>query len=156
MRVGAGGIMLPNHSPLRVAELFRTLEAMFPGRIDLGLGRAPGTDGVTAWALRRSREAVMEDNFVNEAAQLFAFLDAGHAVPRRPSVLEGDRRPVVPSPPQIWMLGSSGYGGAFAVDERVACRIRPPHQPGTSDRVTLRRIAASSSRPTSRLRHRTP
>src|SRR5882762_246829 len=56
IRVGAGGIMIPNHTPLRVVEIFRTLEALYPGRIDLGLGRAPGTDPVTAAALRRSND----------------------------------------------------------------------------------------------------
>jgi luciferase family oxidoreductase group 1 len=114
MRVGAGGIMLPNHAPLRVAEEFRTLEAMFPGRIDLGLGRAPGTDGTTAWALRRNREAVVNDEFVTLAAQLFAFLDAGGAYPDDHPFASVMAAPRVPSPPQIWMLGSSGYGGAFA------------------------------------------
>src|SRR5262245_54354802 len=58
MRVGSGGVMLPNHSPLKVAETFRTLEALHPGRIDLGIGRAPGTDQLTALALRRFREAL--------------------------------------------------------------------------------------------------
>src|SRR6185295_1564695 len=69
IRVGAGGIMLPNHTPLRVVEIFRTLEALHPGRIDLGLGRAPGTDPVTAAALRRS-----DDPEVNHLlAELIAF-----------------------------------------------------------------------------------
>ena len=76
LRVGAGGIMLPNHSPLKVAETFHTLEAMFPDRIDLGLGRAPGTDGITALALRRSRQAVMADDFSTLAGELFAFLQS--------------------------------------------------------------------------------
>ena len=61
IRVGSGGIMLPNHAPLHVAEAFRTLEALYPGRIDLGIGRAPGTDPVTAYALRRSRERLQAD-----------------------------------------------------------------------------------------------
>src|SRR5690625_1902208 len=63
IRVGSGGIMLPNHSPLAVAEQFLTLESLFPGRIDLGLGRAPGTDQLTALALRRSRELLAADDF---------------------------------------------------------------------------------------------
>ncbi|MGH2550505.1 MAG: MsnO8 family LLM class oxidoreductase, partial [Thermomicrobiales bacterium] len=62
IRIGSGGIMLPNHSPLKVAENFRVLEALAPNRVDLGLGRAPGTDGVTAIALRRSREALGADD----------------------------------------------------------------------------------------------
>ena len=63
MRVGSGGVMLPNHAPLMVAERFKVLEALFPGRIDLGLGRAPGTDPVTSYALRRRQEAEGEDDF---------------------------------------------------------------------------------------------
>ena len=68
IRVGAGGIMLPNHAPLVIAEQFGTLATLYPGRIDLGLGRAPGTDGVTAQALRRHLEA--NDNFPQDVAEL--------------------------------------------------------------------------------------
>src|SRR5690349_17001061 len=66
IRVGSGGVMLPNHAPLKVAESFRLLEALYPGRVDLGIGRAPGTDMMTALALRRSREALEADNFPQE------------------------------------------------------------------------------------------
>src|SRR5438132_11051262 len=72
MRVGSGGVMLPNHSPLAVAEQFGMLEAFHPGRIDLGIGRAPGTDGLTAAALRGAR-AVSADDFPSELGQLLAF-----------------------------------------------------------------------------------
>ena len=74
IRVGSGGVMLPNHSPLHVAEEFRVLEALHPGRIDLGLGRAPGTDTVTALALRRSRQAVFSDEFPQQLDELLGFL----------------------------------------------------------------------------------
>src|ERR1700755_133607 len=74
VRVGSGGIMLPNHSPLRVAEEFRVLEALHPGRIDLGIGRAPGTETVTALALRRSRQAVLSDEFPQQLDRLLGFL----------------------------------------------------------------------------------
>lgn len=114
IRVGAGGIMLPNHSPLKVAELFHTLEAMFPGRIDLGLGRAPGTDGVTALALRRSRDAVMGDDFAELAGELFVYLGLGYAFPADHPFATIVAAPEVPAPPQVWMLGSSDYGGRFA------------------------------------------
>ena len=70
IRVGAGGIMLPNHAPLVIAEQFGTLEALYPGRIDLGLGRAPGTDMVTAGALRRNLDAAVDDFPSGGAAQL--------------------------------------------------------------------------------------
>src|SRR3954463_7731468 len=72
IRVGAGGIMLPNHSPLAIAEQFGTLESLFPGRIDLGLGRAPGSDAITARALRRSTLADAPDPFPQDVLELIA------------------------------------------------------------------------------------
>jgi luciferase family oxidoreductase group 1 len=107
IRVGAGGIMVPNHAPLHVVEVFRTLEALHPGRIDLGLGRAPGTDPVTAAALRRSD---LEVN--HQLAELFAFergdIPATHPFSK-----------IVPMPSDapigsIWMLGSTRAGAAIA------------------------------------------
>src|ERR1700729_1705105 len=74
IRGGSGGLMLPNHTPLKVAETFRVLTALFPGRIDLGLGRAPGTDPRTAAALRRSREALAVDDFPARLDELTAYL----------------------------------------------------------------------------------
>ncbi|WP_308408828.1 MsnO8 family LLM class oxidoreductase, partial [Streptomyces sp. AC627_RSS907] len=77
IRLGSGGVMLPNHAPLVIAEQFGTLEAMAPGRVDLGLGRAPGTDGATAAALRRSdRLNEGADEFPRQLAELTRFLDA--------------------------------------------------------------------------------
>src|SRR6478752_10268778 len=82
VRLGAGGVMLPNHSSLKVAESYRLLEALHPGRIDLGIGRAPGTDPLTAIALRRSRTAPLADDFVTQLSELMGFgrgeLGAGH------------------------------------------------------------------------------
>src|SRR3982751_596455 len=74
IRVGAGGIMLPNHAPLVIAEQFGTLDALYPGRIDLGLGRAPGTDPLTARALRRTR-AGSADSFPDDVQELLAYFD---------------------------------------------------------------------------------
>lgn len=113
IRVGSGGVMLPNHSPLKVAENFLSLEALFPGRIDLGLGRAPGTDGVTALALRRSREALAADDFPAQIALLRAF--AGETPWPAGSVFSG----VLAEPrgvklPPLWILGSSLYGAQLA------------------------------------------
>jgi luciferase family oxidoreductase group 1 len=113
LRVGSGGIMLPNHSPLKVAESFRTLEALFPGRIDLGLGRAPGTDQLTALALRRSTERLAADDFPLQVQELQAY--AGEApmpedLPFGPVVAAPDG---VPLPP-LWFLSSSGYGARMA------------------------------------------
>jgi luciferase family oxidoreductase group 1 len=109
IRVGSGGIMLPNHAPLAVAETFRVLEGLHPGRIDLGLGRAPGTDQLTAYALRRGREG--GDDFPQQLAELLAYVDGfpdDH--PFKPLRAIPDD---VPLPP-LWILGSSLYGGQAA------------------------------------------
>src|ERR1700693_5209909 len=79
MRVGSGGVMLPNHAPLMVAERFKVLEALFPGRIDLGLGRAPGTDPVTSFALRRRQDSGGDDDFLQRFEELVLF--DGNAFP---------------------------------------------------------------------------
>ena len=107
IRVGAGGVMLPNHSSLVVAEQFGMLEALHPGRIDLGLGRAPGTDPVTAAALRRTPAArAGADDFPEQLRDLFAYFEGSHpqitAVPGR-----GYR-------PAMWLLGSSDYSAQAA------------------------------------------
>jgi luciferase family oxidoreductase group 1 len=107
IRIGAGGIMLPNHAPLQVAEQFGTLEALFPGRIDLGLGRAPGTDQAAAFALRRTLH-VDPNNFPNDVLEVMEFLAdprPGQAVHAVPGV--GLRVP-------IWILGSSTFGAEVA------------------------------------------
>jgi luciferase family oxidoreductase group 1 len=106
IRVGAGGIMLPNHAPMVIAEQFGTLEALFPGRIDLGLGRAPGSDQITARALRRDPSAA--DTFPSDVAELIALLERareGQLVRAVPG--EGARVPV-------WILGSSLFGAQLA------------------------------------------
>ena len=106
IRVGAGGIMLPNHSPLVIAEQFGTLAALFPGRIDLGLGRAPGSDQITARALRRSPASA--ETFPQDVAELMAYFKAaqpGQIVRAVPG--EGLEVP-------IWILGSSLFGAQLA------------------------------------------
>ncbi len=111
LRVGSGGVMLPNHAPLVVAEQFGTLASLYPGRIDVGLGRAPGTDQVTARALRRVAQPGADD-FPEQLAELGCYLagewPAGHpnaaisAVPRAEQT------------PPIWLLGSSGFSAELA------------------------------------------
>lgn len=112
IRVGAGGIMLPNHSPLRVAEAFRVLEALHPGRIDLGLGRAPGTDGITAVALRRSTEPLGPDEFPALVAELLAYAGAGF--PERHPFRGVAAVPSDVALPPLWILGSSPAGAQVA------------------------------------------
>ncbi|MFK0262916.1 LLM class flavin-dependent oxidoreductase [Streptomyces angustmyceticus] len=124
IRLGSGGVMLPNHAPLVIAEQFGTLEAMAPGRVDLGLGRAPGTDGATAAALRRT-ERLHEgaDEFPQQLAELTRFLDDSfpdghpyakiHAVPgpvqaTSPGGVQSRHRP------PLWLLGSSGFSARLA------------------------------------------
>jgi luciferase family oxidoreductase group 1 len=106
LRVGAGGVMLPNHAPLVVAEQFGMLEALHPGRIDLGIGRAPGTDPVTAAALRRSPAALGADDFPEQLRDLFAYFDGTH-----PQITAVPGRGYQPA---IWMLGSSDYSAQVA------------------------------------------
>ncbi|WP_030563335.1 LLM class flavin-dependent oxidoreductase [Streptomyces aureocirculatus] len=124
IRLGSGGVMLPNHAPLVVAEQFGTLEALAPGRVDLGLGRAPGTDGATAAALRRTdslREGA--DDFPKELAELTRFLDDdfpdGHPYARIhavPGPVQATSPGGVQSPhrPPVWLLGSSGFSARLA------------------------------------------
>src|ERR1700678_2528503 len=108
IRVGAAGIMLPNHAPLKVAEMFRTLLAMYPGRIDLALGRAPGTDPITAHALRRGINTDAASELPGQVGQLLAFLGEGspEGHPYRGMVAA----PVIDEQPEMFVLGSSPYG----------------------------------------------
>jgi luciferase family oxidoreductase group 1 len=113
MRVGSGGVMLPHYSPFKVAEAFSALAGLFPGRVDLGLGRASGTDPLTTFALQRDRSKAMPDDFPQQLAELLGHLDgdlpAGHPFARLGSVLPG--RPEAPEP---WLLGSSPQSAVWA------------------------------------------
>lgn len=114
IRVGAAGIMLPNHAPFKVAETFRTLLAMYPGRIDLGLGRAPGTDPLTAHVLRRGIGSDVATEFPGQVAELLAFLGDGEEFPEDHPYRQLVAAPVVDEQPQVFLLGSSQYGPRFA------------------------------------------
>src|SRR4029079_7821185 len=111
LRVGSGGVMLPNHAPLMVAERFKVLEALFPGRIDLGLGRAPGTDPVTSYALRR-RQNAGEDDFLERLQELLLF--ESNAFPEGHPLRSVRAMPQDVALPPIWLLGSSGYSAQLA------------------------------------------
>jgi luciferase family oxidoreductase group 1 len=107
IRVGAGGIMLPNHAPLMVAEAFGTLAALHPGRIDLGLGRAPGTDQITARALRRTLAGDV-DGFPQDVVELMHYFRPGEPG-QRVRAIPGEGEAV-----EVWILGSSLYGAQLA------------------------------------------
>lgn len=123
IRVGSGGVMLPNHAPLAVAEQFAALEAAYPGRIDLGIGRAPGTDPVTTWALRHG--ATDDDivaNFPTYVQQVQAFMDEdGAAVQVAGRRFDINATPAAGSVPPVWLLGSSDYSA------RVAAQLGLPY-----------------------------
>ncbi len=112
MRVGSGGVMLPNHTPLMVAERFKVLEALYPGRIDLGIGRAPGTDHVTSVALRRRQDIADDDDFLDRFQELLLFETNGYPADhpfRNVHAMPND----VKLPP-IFLLGSSDYSAQLA------------------------------------------
>ncbi|MGC9664959.1 LLM class flavin-dependent oxidoreductase [Planosporangium sp. 12N6] len=107
IRVGSGGVMLPNHAPLVVAEQFGTLEALHPGRIDLGIGRAPGTDQMTALALRRTMEGLSAEDFPQELQQLMGYFRGDERLRITATPGRGES-------PAIWLLGSSGFSAQLA------------------------------------------
>src|SRR4051812_17515096 len=118
IRVGSGGVMLPHYSPFKVAETFSLLAGLFPGRIDLGIGRAAGTDPLTTFALQRDRRQASPDDFPQQLAELLAYLDAtmpaDHPFARLVDALPG--RPEVPHP---WLLGSSPQSAIWAAQLRL-------------------------------------
>ena len=121
IRVGSGGVMLPNHAPLVVAEQFALLEAAHPGRIDLGIGRAPGTDPVTSWALRHGAGGVSDEavsrfpEYVDNVLAMMESAGVGLAVQGRTHELRAT--PQATSVPTIWLLGSSDYSAALAAEK---------------------------------------
>jgi len=121
IRVGSGGVMLPNHAPLVVAEQFALLEAAHPGRIDLGIGRAPGTDPVTAWALRHGGGGVEDDavahfpEYVDNIAAMLSPGGVGIRLSGGTHVLRAT--PHATSAPGVWLLGSSDYSARLAAEK---------------------------------------
>lgn len=147
IRVGSGGVMLPNHSPYVVAEQFALLEALYPGRVDLGVGRAPGTDQVTAWALRRSLEGAGADDFDEHVDLLRAWLSPG-------GVETGNGRLLAATPaatgyPEFWLLGSSDYSARLAA--RLGVRYCYAGHFGTLDPAAVCRLYADDFRPSADL-----
>src|ERR1700760_2784928 len=112
IRIGSAGVMLPHYSALKVAEQFRVLEAIAPGRIDLGLGRAPGSDGMTAYALN-PRAETSADQFPADVRDLLAWLSGEKLVEDHP-FRDITAQPGGPTMPEVWVLGSSDYGPQVA------------------------------------------
>jgi luciferase family oxidoreductase group 1 len=112
IRLGTGGIMLPHYSPFKVAEVFSTLAGLFPGRVDLGIGRAPGTDQVTSIALVRDRRQHPPDDFVDQLAELLAYFE--DRIPPDHPFHRLSRLPGLPESPVVWLLGSSSQSGEWA------------------------------------------
>src|SRR5215207_4755076 len=113
IRVGSGGVMLPHYSPLKVAESFSLLSGLFPGRIDLGLGRAAGTDPMTTYALQRDRRQASPDDFPEQLAELLAYLE-GTLPEDHPFARLGRSLPGRPEAPEPWLLGSSPQSAIWA------------------------------------------
>jgi luciferase family oxidoreductase group 1 len=114
IRIGSGGIMLPHYTPLKVAECFRMLHALYPGRVDLGIGRAPGGGPIEALALKRERKTRMQDDFPEQVTELLSFLNKSFPADHP---FAGIRvSPDTPNGPDVWMLGSSMWSSAAAVE----------------------------------------
>jgi luciferase family oxidoreductase group 1 len=141
IRVGAGGVMLPNHASLVVAEQFGMLEALHPGRIDLGIGRAPGTDPVTAAALRRSPASLAADEFPEQLRDLFLFFDGAH-----PQITAVPGRGYHPA---VWMLGSSDFSAQVA--GALGLPFSFAHHFASHNTVAALEIYRESFRPSSEL-----
>ncbi|MCW5690685.1 MAG: LLM class flavin-dependent oxidoreductase, partial [Pseudolabrys sp.] len=150
IRVGSGGVMLPNHAPLTVAERFKVLEALFPDRIDLGLGRAPGTDQVTSYALRRRQGISEEDDFLDRFSELMALetrqFPEGHPFSKVHAM------PADVKLPPIFLLGSSDYSAQLA--GQIGAAFAFAHHFATFPADEAMRIYRASFRPSAS--HQTP
>ncbi|HEX7738023.1 MAG TPA: LLM class flavin-dependent oxidoreductase, partial [Marmoricola sp.] len=155
IRVGSGGVMLPNHAPLVVAEQFALLEAAHPGRIDLGIGRAPGTDPVTRYVLRAGAVAAEDDavarfpEYVDNVITLMSPVGAGISVGGRTHPLNATPRAV--SEPTVWLLGSSDYSAQLAADRGLPY-VFAHHFSGNGTAEALE-LYRSSFKPSPRLAH---
>src|SRR5919201_1832376 len=138
IRVGSGGVMVPHYSPLKVAETFSALSGLFPRRIDLGLGRAPGTDGLTMLALQRDRREPSPDDFPQQLSELLGYLNrslpADHPFARLASTLPG-----LPERPEPWLLGSSPQSAVWAGQLGLRYSFADFINPGGAEIATLYR-----------------
>jgi luciferase family oxidoreductase group 1 len=149
IRVGSGGVMLPNHAPLMVAERFKVLEALFPGRIDLGIGRAPGTDPVTSYVLRRRQDSAGDDDFLERFQELLLF--ENRQFPEGHPLHNVYAMPKDIALPPIWLLGSSGYSAQLAAV--VGAGFAFAHHFSDHDAVAAMRDYREHFRPSATLAH---
>jgi alkanesulfonate monooxygenase SsuD/methylene tetrahydromethanopterin reductase-like flavin-dependent oxidoreductase (luciferase family) len=141
IRVGSGGVMLPHYSPLKVAESFSLLAGLFPGRIDLGIGRAPGTDPLTMFALQRDRRDAAPDDFPQQMAELMGYLN---------DTLPGDfpfkhlaqALPGLPEKPEVWLLGSSHQSAVWAEEWGLPYAFADFIHPNGGDRADIVCVSA--------------
>ncbi|HEY2653721.1 MAG TPA: LLM class flavin-dependent oxidoreductase [Solirubrobacteraceae bacterium] len=145
IRVGSGGVMLPHHSPLRVAETFTILAGLFPDRIDLGIGRAAGTDPLTTYALQRDRRQASPDDFPQQLAELLAYfedsLPEDHPFRRLAATLPG-----LPQLPTPWLLGSSPQSAIWAGELALPYAFADFINPGGAEIATLYRERFAAER----------
>ena len=143
IRVGSGGVMLPNHAPLMVAERFKVLEALYPGRIDLGLGRAPGTDPATSYMLRRRQGISEEDDFLERFQELM--LLETHGFPEGHPFAKVRAMPADVTLPPIYLLGSSDYSAQLA--GQIGAAFAFAHHFATFDAVEAMKLYRDNFRP---------
>jgi luciferase family oxidoreductase group 1 len=143
MRVGSGGVMLPNWAPLVVAERFKVLEALYPGRIDLGLGRAPGTDPATSYMLRRRQGVSEEDDFLERFQELM--LIENHGFPEGHPFAQVRAMPAEVALPPIFLLGSSDYSAQLA--GQIGAAFAFAHHFANFDAVEAMRLYRDNFRP---------
>lgn len=139
IRLGSGGVMLPNHAPFVVAEQFALLEALYPDRIDLGIGRAPGTDQATAMALRRQAGGLGVEEFPQHVLQVMSLL-GDHRSPEK--ALNLVATPSATSFPEVWLLGSSGYSAQLA--GMLGVRYSYAHHFGNEDPAAIMNLYRSN------------
>jgi luciferase family oxidoreductase group 1 len=146
IRVGSGGVMLPHYSPFKVAEVFSVLSALYPGRIDLGLGRASGTDPLTTFALQRDRRQASADDFPQQLAELLAYLDGtlpdDHPFARLTDVVSG-----YGAKPEPWLLGSSPQSAIWAAQLDLPYAFADFINPGGAEIAALYRQRLTTEHP---------
>ncbi|MFL5894617.1 MAG: LLM class flavin-dependent oxidoreductase [Thermoleophilaceae bacterium] len=153
IRVGSGGVMLPHYSPFKVAESFSVLAGLFPGRIDLGLGRAPGTDPLTTFALQRDRRDASPDDFAQQLAELLGYF-RGDLPTDFPFRRLSGSLPGMPEAPDLWLLGSSHQSAIWAEEFGLPYAFADfinPEGPDRADLVCVSAICADTDEEAERL-----